>query len=197
MGVISNAPVIPSTAGLSRKRLGAPSLQSLGGAMSFGSLSNLSNLAEPQLTDKNVRKDSKYQFQDSDIEHLQKLGQGAGGTVSKVFHRPTGITMARKVIKMAQTDENKEKMEKMVLRELRIMRLCRSPHIVSFYGAFIHEQDINIMMEFMDMGTLDSLYTKNGPIPEKCVAVITSQLLSGLIYLYDNHKIVHRGILLD
>lgn len=55
-------------------------------------------------------------------------------------------------------------------------------------------EEISIMMEFMDLGTLESVYQRTGPIPEKCVATITTQLLQGLIYLYDNHKIVHRGI---
>lgn len=95
--------------GLSRKRFGAPSL-------GLGSLQNISNLALPgnesesiprtkkeinasELNDKNVRKDSKYQFQVADLQFVRKLGQGTGGQVSQVLHLPTGIMMARKVLK--------------------------------------------------------------------------------------------------
>jgi mitogen-activated protein kinase kinase len=95
---------------------------------------------------------------------------------------------------LGANDENKSTLEKRVVRELRILRLCRSPAIVTFYGAFVHDDDINIMMEFMDMGTLEGIYIRNGPICEKAVSVITKQLLEGLIYLYENHKIVHRGM---
>jgi serine/threonine protein kinase len=97
-------------------------------------------------------------------------------------------------MKSVASDENQDKIEKQIMRELKILRMCRSPYIVTFYGAFMHNEDISIMMEYMDLGTLDSVYQKTGPIPEKCVAKITSQLLQGLIYLYEHHKIVHRGI---
>ena len=85
--------------GLSGKRFGAPTL-----IASLGSLKNISNLAlddsqlpRTQLNDKSVRKDSKYEFADEDLQELQKLGQGSGGSVYKVLHKPTGIVMARKV----------------------------------------------------------------------------------------------------
>ncbi|KAJ2992193.1 MAP kinase kinase (MEK) [Globomyces sp. JEL0801] len=183
--------------GLSRKRVGAPQLKSV------GSLSTLSVPIEPntqdtknskKLNDANVRKDSKYEFKIEDLEFMANLGQGSGGAVSKVLHRPTGLKMARKVIKLAATDENQDKIEKSILRELRIMRMCRHPYIVSFLGAFLGNDDISIMMEYMDLGTLETIYAKNGPIPEIPVAGITVQILQGLIYLYENHKIVHRDI---
>ena len=57
----------------------------------------------------------------------------------------------------------------------------------------MNSNDISIMMEYMDLGTLEHIYQKNGCVPEKAIASITSQLLQGLIYLYEHHKIVHRG----
>jgi hypothetical protein len=88
---LENAPLRAiDSPGLARKRFGAPSL---------GSLTNLSNIAvsETKLNDSTVRKDSKIQFKHEDLEFVRKLGQGAGGTVSKVLHKPTGLFMARKV----------------------------------------------------------------------------------------------------
>ena len=190
MGITPN-PVVETplrdSPGLARKRFGAPSLNSL------TSLSISSIATEPKLNDTTVRKDSKIQFKDEDLEFIKKLGQGAGGTVSKVLHKPSGLYMARKLMKSVASDENQDKIEKQIMRELKILRMCKSPYIVTFYGAFMHNDDISIMMEYMDLGTLDSVYQKTGPIPEKYVAKIASQLLQGLIYLYDNHKIVHRG----
>ena len=40
--------------------------------------------------------------------------------------------------------------QKQILRELQIMHDCSSPYIVSFYGAFLNESDINMCMEYMD-----------------------------------------------
>lgn len=89
--------------------------------------------------------------------------------------------------------ELQEKIEKRILRELRILKVCRSPEIVSFYGAFMNEGDLCIMMEFMDVGSLDSIYNKMGVVPEHIIGGIGYHILTGLIYLYQNHKIVHRG----
>ena len=46
----------------------------------------------------------------------------------------------------------------------------------------------------MDLGTMENIYLKNGPVLEKAVATISAQILQGLIYLYEHYKIVHRGI---
>lgn len=89
--------------------------------------------------------------------------------------------------------EDEKKVRVQIMRELKILRVCRSPTVVSFYGAFLNEQDIYIMMEYMNFGSLEHI-SKKGPIPEPVVATIGSSIIQGLTYLYQNHKIVHRGI---
>jgi mitogen-activated protein kinase kinase len=46
----------------------------------------------------------------------------------------------------------------------------------------------------MDCGSLETVYTKHGPIKEPYVAFIAHSILKGLQYLYQNHKIVHRDM---
>ena len=48
-------------------------------------------------------------------------------------------------------ESEREKTEKQILRELKILKMCKSPFIVEYYGAFAHEGDISICMEFMDL----------------------------------------------
>lgn len=48
-------------------------------------------------------------------------------------------------------------------------------------------------MEYMDKGSLDGVYKKFGPIPIDVVALIALSVLEGLTYLYDEHRIIHRG----
>jgi mitogen-activated protein kinase kinase len=118
-------------------------------------------------------------------------------------------------------ESEREKTEKRILRELKILKICKSPYIVEFHGAFAHEGDISICMEFMDLGSLDYIYKKTGPIPEDIISKITVPCLKGLqcmffflslllcaneVYsmclnfkilrldLYNTHKIVHRDI---
>ena len=85
-------------------------------------------------------------------------------------------------------------MRKQILRELHILHGCHDPHIVSFYGAFVTDPNVCICLEFMDKGSLDKIYRKTGPIPIDVIGKIAFAVLSGLTYLYDVHRIIHRGI---
>ena len=41
--------------------------------------------------------------------------------------------------------------------------------------------------------SLDNIYKKVGPIPEPILGKIAFAVVSGLTYLYEVHKIMHRG----
>lgn len=125
-----------------------------------------------------------------EIVTLAELGAGNGGTVSKVRHTPTQTIMARKIIHV----EAKNSVRRQILRELQILHKCNSPYIVSFYGAFLNEGDISICMEFMNCGSLDHVYKKTGKVGEDITAKIGHSTLLGLIYLFDEHRIIHRDV---
>jgi len=48
-------------------------------------------------------------------------------------------------------------------------------------------------MEFMDKGSLDGIYKQIGPIDIDIVGKVALAVLEGLTYLYDVHRIIHRG----
>ncbi|KAJ1980694.1 MAP kinase kinase (MEK) [Dimargaris xerosporica] len=125
-----------------------------------------------------------------DLRNIQELGCGNGGVVNKVLHVPTNTVMARKII---HVDANPN-VRKQIVRELQILHDCNSPHIVSFYGAFMTGGDICMCMEYMDLGSFDRLYKKSGPIPMNIVGKTCCAVLDGLIYLYDEHRIIHRDV---
>ena len=83
---------------------------------------------------------------------------------------------------------------KQIVRELQIMHDCASPHIVSFYGAYVHETHICLCMEYMDLGSLEAIYKRNGPVPEPILAQCARAVVGGLTYLYEAHKIMHRDV---
>lgn len=45
--------------------------------------------------------------------------------------------------------EVKPQIRNQIIRELKVLHECNSPHIVGFYGAFYSEGEINICMEYM------------------------------------------------
>ena len=163
----------------------------------------------------NLELNSEHKYHDlrnEDLKDLQELGQGNGGSVKRVEHLPTGTIMAKKVRAVgylwdAASDMNnvvqivlidaKPSVRKQILRELQIMHDCHSDYIISFYGAFISDPNICICMELMDKGSLDSIYKKIGPIDIDVVGKVALAVLEGLTYLYDVHRIIHRGMFLS
>lgn len=49
-------------------------------------------------------------------------------------------------------------------------------------------------MEFADKGSLDGIYKDIGPIDIDVVGNVALAVLEGLTYLYDVHRIIHRGM---
>ncbi|CAI2176201.1 1163_t:CDS:2 [Funneliformis geosporum] len=142
-----------------------------------------------RITDLEVGLEFRLDLKSEDLKHLKELGAGNGGTVSQVMHITTKTLMAKKIIHI---DANPS-LRKQILRELQILHDCNSRYIVSFYGAFMSDADISMCMEYMDVGSLDQIYKKNGPIPLEIVGKITIAVLEGLNYLYESHRIIHRG----
>jgi mitogen-activated protein kinase kinase len=87
----------------------------------------------------------------------------------------------------------KPAVRKQIIRELQILHECDSQYIISFHGAFLADPNICICMEFMDKGSLDGIYKKIGPIDIEVVGKVAIAVLEGLTYLYDVHRIIHRG----
>ncbi|GAA6060573.1 hypothetical protein JCM10212_006808 [Sporobolomyces blumeae] len=170
------SPLLPTT----------PSLSSSSTASSSSRSRHLSD----RLADLELGVEFKLDLRNEDLEVISELGCGNGGTVSKALHVPTKVVMAKKVVHIA-TSENTRKQ---ILRELQIMHDCSSPYIVSFYGAYLQDPHICMCMEFMDKGSLDNIYKKVGPIPEPILGKIAFAVVSGLTYLYEVHKIMHRDV---
>lgn len=143
-----------------------------------------------RLTDLEFGLEFRLDLKAEDLKHLKELGAGNGGTVSQVMHITTKTLMAKKIIHI---DANPS-VRKQILRELQILHDCNSKYIVSFYGAFMSDADISMCMEYMDVGSLDNIYKKNGPVPLEIVGKITLAVLEGLNYLYENHRIIHRDV---
>lgn len=126
----------------------------------------------------------------ADLERLEVLGHGNGGTVYKVRQKRTSTIYA---LKMVHGDSD-PMMRRQIFREMEILRRTDSPFVVHCHGIFEKpDGDIAILMEYMDAGTLDSLLKSNGTFSEQSLANIARQVLNGLNYLHA-HKIIHRDV---
>jgi len=80
-----------------------------------------------------------------DFVLLEKLGEGSYGSVWKSSHIRTGtIAAIKKVPVENDLDE--------ILNEIKIMKGCRSPYIISYYGSYYKDNELWIVMEHCGAG---------------------------------------------
>ncbi|KAL1566455.1 Mitogen-activated protein kinase kinase 9 [Salvia divinorum] len=126
----------------------------------------------------------------ADLEKLQVLGHGNGGTVYKVRHKQTSAVYALKVVH----GDSDPAVRRQILREASILRRTDSPHVIKCHGVFdLPGGDIAFCMQYMDMGTLETLLRNGVVFTESLLSKLCRQILTGLEYLH-SHKIIHRDL---
>lgn len=131
---------------------------------------------------------NSYKISRDEMDDLGELGKGNYGTVHRVLHRPTGVTMAMKAIRL-ELDHGKLNA---IIMELDILHKAVAPQIVEFYGAFFVEGAVGICMEYMDGGSMEKLYA--GGVEEGVLAKVATAVVTGLRVLKDEHNIIHRDV---
>ncbi|KAH7445251.1 hypothetical protein KP509_02G115000 [Ceratopteris richardii] len=76
-----------------------------------------------------------------------------------------------------------------IQREISLLAQCRSSYITEYYGSYLHETKLWIIMEYMAGGSLHT----GQPLDEASIACILKDLLHALDYLHSEGKI-HRDI---
>uniref|UniRef100_A0A1D1XTI6 MAP kinase kinase skh1/pek1 n=1 Tax=Anthurium amnicola TaxID=1678845 RepID=A0A1D1XTI6_9ARAE len=143
----------------------------------------------------NVSAPDGEEINTANLKELSKLGEGAGGIVTKVENTVTGLILAKKKISVVQDP----KIYRQIIRELQFLRTCHSPNIVAYHGAILEIRDssISIFMEYCEGGNLDSIYRnvskRQGRVGEKILGKIGESVLKGLVYL-NSKQIIHRDI---
>ncbi|KAG0304250.1 Protein kinase C signaling pathway involved MAPKK protein [Dissophora globulifera] len=135
-----------------------------------------------------------YTLRPEDMMAIKKLGEGSAGTVSKVKHVPTGFVMARKHVRC---DPNPD-FQRLLQRELKTLDRCNSPWIVTFYGAYMEDDELAICMEYCEGGSMEAVYRrvaeKGQRISENILGKISEAVLNGLVYLHKMHHVMHRDL---
>ncbi|CAL6434296.1 unnamed protein product [Bathycoccus prasinos] len=130
---------------------------------------------------------------DLDFTNAKILGSGASGVVQTALHKPTQKMVAVKSFRVNLDDDRRKAM----ITELRTLHESKCSYVVNCYGAFFADgATIRVVLELMDGGSLDAVCKKNKNLPwkEENIAAVASQASTGLHYLHDVLRVVHRDV---
>lgn len=118
---------------------------------------------------------------------IEKLGQGNYGSVYKVLDKKTGQILAAKIATLCGNIESFKK-------EINVLKQCNSPYILEYFGSYIKNDSIWIIIEYCDGGSvLDLMRITERNLTEEQIASIITMVLNGLSFLHEQKKI-HRDI---
>ncbi|KAM7540996.1 hypothetical protein Aperf_G00000037587 [Anoplocephala perfoliata] len=124
------------------------------------------------------------------LKEFGTIGEGSTSVVKVARHLPDGLLVAIK--KMNITTQQRPEL---LINEAVIMRSFTHPNIVKIYSSYMIDNEIWVIMEFMDCGALTSVLTRTR-LNEKQVATISIPILSAMAFLHFN-GIIHRDIKSD
>lgn len=117
------------------------------------------------------------------------IGCGSFGDVYKGFDKELNKEVAIKVIDLEEAEDDIEDIQK----EISVLSQCRCPYITDYYGSYLHQTKLWIVMEYMAGGSVADLLQAGPPLDEMSIACILRDLLHAIEYLHSEGKI-HRDI---
>mmetsp|Transcript_23222 Transcript_23222/g.46629 ORF Transcript_23222/g.46629 Transcript_23222/m.46629 type:complete len:1587 (+) Transcript_23222:126-4886(+) len=129
-----------------------------------------------------------YEYKRPDLIHIRHLGRGASGFVVKSFHIPSKRFVA---LKHMSLDDAKQRHQ--LDKELTAFVKVQNAQVVQLEGAYLEGDRIVIVLEYMDLGSLQDVIRRRNKIPEKYIAQMAKQALEGVLHIHDK-KFLHRDI---
>ena len=78
-------------------------------------------------------------------------------------------------------------------QEMQILRKLNHKHILRWYGMINSKVSVSLLMEYMKVGSIYDLISRQGALQEKVASKFCKEILEGLVYLHEN-KLVHQDL---
>ncbi|KAK0541011.1 Protein kinase of the Mitotic Exit Network [Tilletia horrida] len=117
----------------------------------------------------------------------QCIGRGQFGSVYKALNTTTGMMLAVKRIKLTGKSE---KEITQLMKEVDLLKKLEHPSVVKYEGLVRSYDVLNIILEWVESGSLYLTLKNFGPFEEGLCASYVVQILEGLHYLH-NQQVVH------
>ncbi|CAD8058805.1 unnamed protein product [Paramecium sonneborni] len=129
---------------------------------------------------------------DQDIHNWEQgevLGQGAFGKVFMGLQKNGQIMAVKQVFIQNQNDDRVKQLQK----EIEMLSKLQHPNIVRYLGCEQKNQFINIFLEYVSGGSVQTLLERFGCFRERLIKTYLKQILLGLSYLHGKN-VIHRDI---
>ncbi|NXC76607.1 M3K19 kinase, partial [Anhinga anhinga] len=121
------------------------------------------------------------------------LGRGAYGTVYCGLTSQGQLIAVKQVVLDTSYQLTTEKEYQKFHEEVDLLKTLKHVNIVTYLGTCLEDNILSIFMEFVPGGSISSIISRFGPLPEIVLCKYTKQILQGVAYLHDN-CVVHRDI---
>uniref|UniRef100_A0A803VR46 non-specific serine/threonine protein kinase n=1 Tax=Ficedula albicollis TaxID=59894 RepID=A0A803VR46_FICAL len=118
---------------------------------------------------------------------LENIGSGTFGEVCRAFDNARRREVAIKKINLHGLRK-----EELKVNELVVMRKNRNPNLVNCLDCYLLDEELWLVMEYMDGGTLSDVISQTY-LSEDEMAAVSRQCLHGLDFLHINH-VIHRNV---
>ncbi|GJN91852.1 hypothetical protein Rhopal_004875-T1 [Rhodotorula paludigena] len=115
------------------------------------------------------------------------IGRGQFGSVYRALNLNTGQVVAvKRILLEGKTDAEVDQLS----NEVALLQRLSHPSVVKYEGVVRTEHYLNIILEYVENGSLSAILKQFGQLPEGLVASYTVKILEGLAYLHQQN-VVH------
>lgn len=121
---------------------------------------------------------------------MEKIGQGASGTVYTAIESSTGMEVAIKQMNLSQQPK-----KELIINEILVMRENKHPNVVNYLDSYLVGEELWVVMEYLPGGSLTDVVTETC-MDEGQIAAVCREVLQALEFLHCN-QVIHRDIKSD